>query len=163
VNLDGLGVIYPNLIAEFSKSMRQMLLEAYSRWDLAPIIHASRTFTLHGTQRSRRKLSMPYATSPLVKSSISCTYMVPIGHGNNVKQSFINGDFQCTCPACETEAAGKKKKEKKRLELFNLDQELALNALLGSHTSWEKGLKMAHKMAALQKSEGLLNRDLGVS
>lgn len=53
----------------------------------------------------------------------------------------------------------------KRAGLFALDQKLAMNIRIGGGTSnsYKKGLEMAQKIAAIQKSEGLLNRELRVS
>jgi hypothetical protein len=70
--------------------------------------------------------------------------------------------FQCTCLACEDTSQGKER-EKKRSQLFDLDQKLALDALMSTEASYVKSLQAAQKMAAIQQSEGLLNRDLGVS
>jgi hypothetical protein len=77
-----------------------------------------------------------------------------------------NWGFQCSCSACEDTPQGGKK-EKKRVELFKLDQELAkhtrFDIRFGTKESWRKALKAAQRIAALQKSEGLLNRQLGIS
>ncbi|TVY18236.1 SET domain-containing protein 5 [Lachnellula arida] len=74
--------------------------------------------------------------------------------------------FRCNCPICEDTSRGRKKEEK-RVELFRLDQELAtytrFNFQHGPEDSWKKALKAAQRMAGLQKSEGLLNRDLSIS
>jgi hypothetical protein len=70
--------------------------------------------------------------------------------------------FRCTCPACENTLQGRKREEK-RAQLFTLDQGLAMNIRFGTEKSWRKALQMAQRMAAIQKSEGLLNRELGVS
>lgn len=70
--------------------------------------------------------------------------------------------FRCTCPACEDTSQGREI-EKRRAQLFALDQSLALNSLIGRDESCREALQMAQRMAAIQKSEGLLNRDLGVS
>jgi hypothetical protein len=70
--------------------------------------------------------------------------------------------FQCTCSTCEDTPHGRKKEEK-RAQLFNLDQELALYLKYGTEKSWGKALRTAQQIAALQKSEGLLTRELGIS
>ncbi len=70
--------------------------------------------------------------------------------------------FRCTCPACEDMLQGRRREEK-RAHLFALVQELALSNYFGTEKSWEKALKMAQRMAGIQTSEGLVNRELGVS
>ncbi len=70
--------------------------------------------------------------------------------------------FRCTCPACEDTLQGRRREEKQG-QLFALDQELALNNYFGTEKSWEKALKMAQRMAGIQTSEALVNRELGVS
>ena len=70
--------------------------------------------------------------------------------------------FLCTCLACDDTLKGRER-EDKRAKLFDLDQELALNLRLGTEQSWRKALKLAQKMAAIQKSEGLLNRELSIT
>ncbi|KAF1952906.1 TPR domain protein, partial [Byssothecium circinans] len=73
-----------------------------------------------------------------------------------------NWGFICTCAACEITAEGKER-EAKRVQLFSLDQELAINMRIRTSESWKKALKLAQNLAAVQKSEGLLCRDLSVS
>lgn len=72
--------------------------------------------------------------------------------------------FRCTCPACDDTLQGRER-ERKRAELFALDQKLAMNMRVGGgmNKSYRKGLQIAQKMAAIQKSEGLLNGELGAS
>lgn len=72
--------------------------------------------------------------------------------------------FRCTCLACNNTLQGRER-EQKRAELFALDQQLAMSMRIGGGTnkSYRKGLRIAQKMASIQKSEGLLNRELGVS
>lgn len=74
--------------------------------------------------------------------------------------------FQCNCPTCEDTPQGRKKEEK-RVELFKLDQELAKYTCFhfehGPEDSWKKALKVAQRIAALQKSEGLLDIELSNS
>ncbi|KAJ5503599.1 hypothetical protein N7463_006473 [Penicillium fimorum] len=67
--------------------------------------------------------------------------------------------FQCTCPACEDTVQGRQR-ERKRAELAILDQELAATADDGTNESYRKRLQVVQKMSAIQKSEGLLNRQL---
>jgi hypothetical protein len=71
--------------------------------------------------------------------------------------------FTCGCPACEDMSNG----EKRRAELLDLDQQLAKypksHTPFRTHESWKHALQMAQKMAAIQKSEGLVNRELGAS
>jgi hypothetical protein len=67
--------------------------------------------------------------------------------------------FVCICPVCENTESGRGK-ERKREQLFALDQELAINLRMGS---WKEALSSASKLAALQKSEGLVTREIAVS
>lgn len=94
-------------------------------------------------------------------------YMNGTNRTRDQRQSELgNWGFQCSCPACEDTPQGRKREEK-RIELFKLDQELAMHTRFNIHPqpedSWKKARKAAQRMAALQKSEGLLNRDLGIS
>lgn len=73
-----------------------------------------------------------------------------------------NWGFVCTCAVCETKTEGIER-EAKRCQLFSLDQQLALNIRIGTSKSWNKALKLAQSLAAIQKSEGLLSRELGTS
>lgn len=70
--------------------------------------------------------------------------------------------FQCTCLACEDTPQGWER-EQKRMELFDLDQRLAMNMQYGGKETYEESFQLARRMAAIQKSEGLLNRELGIS
>ena len=70
--------------------------------------------------------------------------------------------FSCSCPACEDTPRGEQR-EKMRGQLFDLDQELAMDAKFGSPKSYKKALQTAQRMAAIQKAEGLVHRELGVS
>ncbi|KAF7592476.1 hypothetical protein BBP40_000211 [Aspergillus hancockii] len=70
--------------------------------------------------------------------------------------------FRCTCPACEDTLLGQER-ERKRAQLFAFDQELAMHTHFGTEQSHKKALQTAQRMAAIQKSEGLVNRELGVS
>ncbi|XMA13710.1 hypothetical protein WAI453_006501 [Rhynchosporium graminicola] len=71
--------------------------------------------------------------------------------------------FTCGCPACEDMSKG----EERRADLFGLDQQLAMypksHTPVKTYEYWKSALKMAQRMAAIQKSEGLLNRELGAS
>jgi hypothetical protein len=70
--------------------------------------------------------------------------------------------FRCTCPACEDTLLGRER-EKKRALLFAFDQELAMHTRFSTEQLHKKALQTAQRMAALQKSKGLVNRELGVS
>lgn len=70
--------------------------------------------------------------------------------------------FRCTCPACEDTPPGRER-ERKRALLFVFDQELAMHAHFGTAQSHKKALQTVQSMAAMQKSEGLVNRTLGIS
>jgi hypothetical protein len=70
--------------------------------------------------------------------------------------------FTCTCPTCETTTEGRER-EAKREQLFSLDQELAMTMIFSTPKSWENALKLAQRIATIQKSEGLLSRALGNS
>jgi hypothetical protein len=67
--------------------------------------------------------------------------------------------FVCTCPVCEHTESGREK-ERKREQLFELEQELTI--YLRVHL-WEEVLSSARKLAALQKSEGLLTKEIAVT
>jgi hypothetical protein len=94
--------------------------------------------------------------------------------GEELTMSYINGfnrtrsqrqadldkwGFVCTCPACTTTTEGDKREEK-RAELLKLYQAPAVCLQI---KSWKQALKLAQKLAAIQKSEGLLSRELSVS
>lgn len=92
---------------------------------------------------------------------------VMYNNGTNRTRSQRQGElkkwgFLCVCPACEDTPQGNNR-ELKRAELVNLDQRLAMNSRFGKEESWGKALKAAQRIAAIQQSEGLLNRDLGIS
>lgn len=70
--------------------------------------------------------------------------------------------FSCSCPVCEDTMQGRQR-EMKRVQLFDLDQMLAMDAIFGTEKSCRTAQLMAQKMAAIQKSEGLVNRGLGAS
>lgn len=70
--------------------------------------------------------------------------------------------FICSCLACEDTPRGKQREEM-RAQLFNLDQQLAMDAKFGTNKSHKKALQTVQKMAAIQKSEGLVHREIGVS
>ncbi|PYH76157.1 TPR domain protein [Aspergillus uvarum CBS 121591] len=70
--------------------------------------------------------------------------------------------FRCTCLACEDTPQGWER-EQRRMELFDLDQRLAINMQFGGKETYKESSELALRMAAIQKSEGLLNRELGIS
>lgn len=73
-----------------------------------------------------------------------------------------NWDFKCSCPACE-DTLQRREREKKRAELFALDQQLALISRSDTKQSFIKGVRLAQKLAAIQVAEGLVNRELRLS
>lgn len=96
---------------------------------------------------------------------LTITYIGGTNRTRSQRQAALDKwGFQCTCPACDNTLQGRKR-EQKRDELLALDQQLAMDMYIGGGTkkSYTKGLQIAQKMAAIQKSEGLLNRDLGLS
>ncbi|KAJ5998544.1 hypothetical protein N7451_006354 [Penicillium sp. IBT 35674x] len=78
------------------------------------------------------------------------------------QSELLQWGFLCSCPACEDTPEGDLK-EKRRLELFLIDQVLAINEFTGARESARGALQLAQKMAGIQKSEGLLNRALKAS
>lgn len=96
---------------------------------------------------------------------LTITYICGTNRTQSQRQAELDKwGFRCTCPACEDTLQGRRREEK-RAGLLALDQKLAMNIRIGGGTneSYKKGLEMAQKIAAIQKSEGLLNRELGVS
>ncbi|KAF7131479.1 hypothetical protein CNMCM5793_004704 [Aspergillus hiratsukae] len=100
-----------------------------------------------------------------------------ISAGEELTISYINGSnrtrsqrrteldkwgFQCTCEACEDTVRGREREEK-RVQLFDLDQMLALDIRIGTKASCRMALQIVQRLAAIQKSEGLLGRELGLS
>jgi len=74
--------------------------------------------------------------------------------------------FKCGCPVCEnTPQAGEM--EVKRAKLEEMDQQLAILGRIdrrrGTVEAWRWALKLCQTMSALQKSQGLLNRELSTS
>lgn len=70
--------------------------------------------------------------------------------------------FVCDCPACENTKDGQRKEEG-RAKMFDLDQDLAIQLRLRTPAAWSQALKVAQRLAAMQKSEGLLTRPLGIT
>jgi hypothetical protein len=70
--------------------------------------------------------------------------------------------FLCDCSACEDTIEGKKKEEK-RANLLKLDQDLALTLRIRTPAAWSQAVRLAQSLAAIQKSEGLLTRALGIT
>lgn len=96
---------------------------------------------------------------------LTITYIGGTNHTQSQRQAELDKwGFRCTCPACDNTLQGRTR-EQKRVELSVLDQQLAMNMCIGGGTTklFIEGLQMVQKMAAIQESEGLLNRDLGVS
>ncbi|PYI12807.1 hypothetical protein BO99DRAFT_486228 [Aspergillus violaceofuscus CBS 115571] len=75
---------------------------------------------------------------------------------------FDKWGFRCTFLACEDTPQGWER-EQRRMELFDLDQRLAINMQFGGKETYKESSELALRMAAIQKSEGLLNRELGIS
>lgn len=101
----------------------------------------------------------------LAGEELTITYIGGTNRTRSQRQAELDKwGFRCTCPACDNTPQGRER-ERKRAELFALDQQLAtLNMGIGDGTkNLYKGLQIAQKMAAIQRSEDLLNRDLGVS
>jgi hypothetical protein len=75
------------------------------------------------------------------------------------QQELSRWGFQCTCPACEDTVQGRQKEEK-RVALFALSEELAANAANRTDEAYRTRLLIRERMVAIQKSEGLVNREL---
>jgi hypothetical protein len=94
---------------------------------------------------------------------LTIMYIKGVNRTRSQRQTELNKwGFLCNCPACEKTKHGKRR-EVKRAKLFSLDQELALNSRFGTDKAWRKCLELAQKMAAIQRSEGLVNRELAVT
>lgn len=96
---------------------------------------------------------------------LTITYAGGTNRIRNQRQAELDKwGFQCTCPACEDTLQGRAAEEK-RAQLLALDQQVAMDIRNGGGTdgSYRKGLQMAQRMAGIQKSQGLLNRELGLS
>jgi len=90
-----------------------------------------------------------------VGEELTLIYIDGVNRPRTRRQSeLLQWGFLCTCPACEDTPEGNLK-EKRRLELFLIDQVLAINERTGTHESAQGALRLAQKMAGIQKSEGL--------
>lgn len=67
--------------------------------------------------------------------------------------------FECNCPVCEDTPEGRAKEEK-RLILAQLSEELEDLLSLDTEEQPEEALKLMQKLTAIQKSEGLVGREL---
>lgn len=66
--------------------------------------------------------------------------------------------FECNCPACEDTPEGRDKEEKRlAISLLSGDLEDLLN--LDTEESPEESLKLTQRLAAMQKSAGLVGRE----
>jgi hypothetical protein len=70
--------------------------------------------------------------------------------------------FVCKCAACGGDAEGKKREERRK-EMFELDQKLAKQSAYGTEMTAAQALKTATRLAGLQVTEGILNRELRTS
>jgi hypothetical protein len=70
--------------------------------------------------------------------------------------------FVCDCPACENTEEGAMKEEK-RAKMFDMDQDIAIQLRLRTPAAWSKAMRLTQRLAAIQKSEGLLTRPLGIT
>ncbi|KAL1591503.1 hypothetical protein SLS60_011895 [Paraconiothyrium brasiliense] len=88
---------------------------------------------------------------------LTITYIHGTYRTRNQRQAKLaKWGFLCTCPACvDTPAASKA--DLKRAQMFDLDKLIAAEYLF---RDWESVRKSAQKMAALQRSVGLIGRDL---
>ncbi|KAF2868037.1 TPR domain protein [Massariosphaeria phaeospora] len=94
------------------------------------------------------------------QEELTITYIIGGNHTRSQRQAKLDEwGFLCTCPVCEDTEQGRKK-EKKRAQMLELDQKLALNI---ANESWGKSLRLAQNLAAIQKSEGLLTRELSTT
>ncbi|KAF2638207.1 TPR domain protein [Massarina eburnea CBS 473.64] len=100
-----------------------------------------------------------------------------IAEGEELYISYINGGsrlrnwrqpkldmwgFVCQCAACGNDAEGKKREERRK-EMFELDQKLAKQSVYGTEMTAAQALKTATRLAGLQMTEGVLNRELRTS
>jgi hypothetical protein len=70
--------------------------------------------------------------------------------------------FICDCPACENTKEGETR-EKKRAQMLDLDQALAIQMRLRTSAAWSQATRLTQRLAAIQRSEGLLTRPLGIT
>ena len=68
----------------------------------------------------------------------------------------------CSCEACENTPQGIRR-ESKRVELYNLDRELAVHRQSHTEEGDQEALKCAQKIAAIQQAEGILDTSLAIS
>lgn len=94
---------------------------------------------------------------------LTITYIDGMNRTRGQRQAELNErGFVCDCPACENTKDGQRKEEK-RAKMFDLDQNLAAQLRLRTPAAWSQALKVAQRLAAMQKSEGLLTRPLGIT
>ncbi|KAF2193110.1 TPR domain protein [Zopfia rhizophila CBS 207.26] len=93
-------------------------------------------------------------------------YLSYINGGNRTREQrqpkLDQWGFKCNCPACE-DSEGGRMRDKRRKEMFELDQKLAMQSQYGTEMNSMEALKTATKLASIQLAEGLLNRELRVS
>lgn len=151
-------------IAVCSPSMQRMRLATSSCLDLALTIHASPIFTLRITQCFSKRLSMQYATCWQARSLPSHILVAPIVLGANARLSWANGDFNASARHAKIHYKAETENKKGLNCLLSINNSLQWTWVLAIVQKLvHEGLQIAQKMAAIQKSEGLLNRDLGVS
>lgn len=100
-----------------------------------------------------------------------------IERGEEVLISYINGGsrtkrwrepkldlwgFKCQCAACGNDEEGRKREERRR-EMFELDQKLAKQSTYGTEMTAMQALKAVTRLAGLQVTEGIQNRELRTS
>ncbi|KAJ5351535.1 hypothetical protein N7452_000509 [Penicillium brevicompactum] len=96
-------------------------------------------------------------------TELTVSYIGPI-NGNKMQrqEELKDWGFTCSCVVCEDTPEGKEK-EKKFDQLFHLETELVLETHIATEGSFKRALSVAQKMAAIQKSEGILHRELRIA
>ncbi|KAL3703364.1 hypothetical protein TMatcc_010553 [Talaromyces marneffei ATCC 18224] len=88
------------------------------------------------------------------------TYMDGSNWVRSKRQEYLQKwGFECSCPVCEDTPEGRAKEEK-RLIMSLLSDDLEDLLTLDTEESPEEALKLTQKLAAIQKSEGLVGREL---
>lgn len=111
VRWNGNGMKYRNCIVRCFPSMRRMLLTVCSCLAPALITRAFQMSTFRLTERWRKRLFMPYATSRQERSLPLCTPMVLIVLEVSVRPSWTNGGFAALARHARIHHQGEREKE----------------------------------------------------
>lgn len=94
---------------------------------------------------------------------LTVSYLGPLNGDKKRRQGDLDDwGFKCSCPVCEDTPEGMER-EKKFAQLYRLENELAFETHIALAESHKRALSVAQKMAAIQKSEGILHRELRVA